>query len=336
MNTRALLKVSRRRRALLRAALAAAVPLSWAGAARAATFPNGKPVTILCAYQPGGIVDVTSRRLAQPLSAAWGVPVIVDNRPGAGGNLAAGMTANATPDGNTILITLYEGLVISAAGKLKLSFDPIRDLTPVALLGDVELWLLAPMNAPYKTLSEFVDYVRKNPGKINMGSIGVGSAHHLGLLQMNTQIGAALTHVPYKGVSMVTDLIAGNIDVAFSSRLSTAGHVKDGKLRLLGVTGNRKSPLYPDVATFAEAGLGDVIVPYALGAFVSAKTPTDAVQRLNADLVKVLNEPAMKERFASEGVFVGQLTPQDFQARVQREVTSIGDVIARHNVTLSQ
>jgi len=336
MNTRAPHDVSHHRRGFLRAALAAAAPLAWTGAASAAAFPNGKAVTILCPYQPGGIVDITSRRLAQPLAPAWGVPVIVDNKPGAGGNLAAGMTANAMPDGNTLLMTLYEGLVISGAGKLKLSFDPIRDLTPVALLGDVELWLLAPMNAPYKTLPEFVDYVRKNPGKINMGSIGVGSAHHLGLLQMNTQIGAALTHVPYKGVSMVTDLIAGNIDVAFSSRLSTAGHVKDGKLRLLGVTGNRKSSLFPEVATFAEAGLGDVIVPYALGAFVSAKVPADVVQRLNTDLVKVLNEPTIKQRFASEGVMVGQLTPQEFQARVQREVISIGDVITRNNVSLAQ
>lgn len=314
--------------------LAAAAPLLMGVPARAADpFPS-RPVTILCPYQAGGIVDITSRRLAERLSTLWGQPVIVDNRPGAGGNLAAGMVARGTPDGHTMLFTLYEGLVISKAGRLNLGFDTIEDLAPVALIGDVELWFLAPAKAPFNTMREFLEYARKNPGKINMGTIGIGSAHHLGLLQMNAVTGADIEHVPYKGVSMVADLVAGNIDVAFSSRLSTAGQVKEGKLKILGVAGDRKSTLYPDAPTFAESGLAGVVVPYALGSFVSAKTPSDIVARLNEDIRKVLQEPAIKDKFASEGVTVGTLDPAAFKARVRKEVGIIGDVIAKNNVKL--
>jgi tripartite-type tricarboxylate transporter receptor subunit TctC len=151
---------------------------------------------------------------------------------------------------------------------------------------------------------------------------------------MNAVTGANIEHVPYKGVSMVTDLVAGNIDVAFSSRLSTAGQVKENKLKLLGVAGDRKSTLYPDVPTFAESGLAGVVVPYALGAFVSAKTPAAIVGRINDDIRKVLQEPAVKEKFASEGVAVGTLTPADFKTRVRKEYVLIGDVMSKNNVKL--
>jgi tripartite-type tricarboxylate transporter receptor subunit TctC len=314
--------------------LTLAAPLFLALPVMAADPWPTRAVTIIVPYQPGGIVDITSRRLGERLSQIWGQPVVVDNRPGAGGNLAAGIVARANPDGHTILFTLYEGLVISSAGKLNLGFDPVEDLTPVALIGDVELWFLAPAKAPYKDMREFLDYAKKNPGKVNMGSIGVGSAHHLGLLQMNAVTGANIEHVPYKGVSMVTDLVAGNIDVAFSSRLSTAGQVKENKLKLLGVAGDRKSTLYPDVPTFAESGLAGVVVPYALGAFVSAKTPAAIVGRINDDIRKVLQEPAVKEKFASEGVAVGTLTPADFKTRVRKEYVLIGDVMSKNNVKL--
>lgn len=313
---------------------AGAVPLLLGfGAFAAGPFPT-RTVTILCPYQPGGIVDTTSRRLAERLNAMWGVSVIVDNRPGAGGNLAAGIVARAAADGHTLLFTLYEGLVISGAGKLNLGFDPIEDLTPVALIGDVELWFLATPKAPYNNMREFLDYGKKNPGKINMGSIGIGSAHHLGLLQINAATGADIVHVPYKGVSMVLDLVAGTIDVAFSSRLSTAGQVREGKLKILGVAGDRRSTLHPDIPTFAESGLTGVVVPYALGAFVSSKVPVDIVAKLNEDIGKVLQEPAIKDKFASEGVVVGGLSPRDFKTRVRKEVVIIEQVIAKNNVKL--
>ena len=244
------------------------------------------------------------------------------------------MVARATPDGYMMLITSYEALIISSAAKLNLGFDPVGDLAPVALIGDVELWFLASAKAPYNNMREFLDYASKNPGKIKMGSIGIGSAHHLGLVQINALTGAAVEHVPYKGVSMLQDLVAGNIDVVFSSRLSTAGQVKEGKLKILGVVGNRRSTLYPDVPTFAESGLSGVVVPYALGAFVSAKVPADVVSKLNEDIRKALQEPAVKDKFASEGVVVGALTPVEFNARVRKEVGVIEQVIAKNNLKL--
>jgi tripartite-type tricarboxylate transporter receptor subunit TctC len=311
---------------------AAGLPLLLGLDARAANAFPTKLVTIICPYQAGGLTDITSRRLAERLSAIWGQAVIVDNRPGAGGNLGAGLVARAVPDGHTMLVTSYEALMISSAAKLNLGFDPMGDLAPAALIGDVELWFLAPAKAPYSTMREFVDYAKQNPGKINMGSIGIGSAHHLGLLQINSVTGAAVEHVPYKGVSMVQDLVAGNIDVAFSSRLSTAGMVSERKLKILGVVGNRRSTLYPDVPTFADSGLADVIVPYAQAAFVSAKVPTETVAKLNEDIRKVLQEPAVKDKFASEGVVVGTLSPAEFNARMRKEFVAIEQVIAKNNL----
>jgi tripartite-type tricarboxylate transporter receptor subunit TctC len=319
------------RREFLRRAAALTPLLLGFPALAASPFP-GKVVTIICPYQPGGLTDVTSRRLAERLSTTWGQTVIVDNKPGAGGNLGAGLVARATPDGSTMLITSYEALMISSAAKLNLGFDPVGDLTPVALIGDVELWLLAPVKAPYNNMREFVDYGKKHPGKINMGTIGIGSAHHLGLLQINSITGAAVEHVPYKGVSMVQDLVAGNIDVAFSSRLSTAGMVSDGKLKILGVVGSRRSTLYPDVPTFADSGLADVVVPYAQAVFVSAKVPSDTVAKMNEDIRKVLQEPAVKDKFASEGVVVGTLTPAEFEARMRKEIVIIEQLIAKNNL----
>ena len=319
------------RRDFLRQAAGLTPLLLGVGAFAADPFPT-KTVTIICPYQAGGLTDVTCRRLAERLSVIWGQPVIVDNRPGAGGNLGAGMVARAVPDGHTMLITSYEALIISSAAKLNLGFDPVGDLTPVALIGDVELWFLASAKAPYNNMREFLDYAKKNPGKINMGSIGIGSAHHLGLVQINSVTGAAVEHVPYRGVSMLQDLVAGNIDVVFSSRLSTAGQVKEGKLKILGVVGDRRSTLYPDVPTFAESGLAGVVVPYALGAFVSAKVSPDIVAKLNEDIRKVLQEPAIKDKFASEGVVVGALSPVEFNTRVRKEVGIIEQVIAKNNL----
>ena len=298
---------------------------------RPVAFPT-RTVTIVCPYQPGGLTDITARRLAERLGAMWGQSVIVDNRPGAGGNLGAGLVARAAPDGHTLLITSYEALMISSAAKLNLGFDPMTDLAPVALIGDVELWLLAPAKAPYNNMREFIAYGKKNPGKINMGTIGIGSAHHLGLLQINAVSGASIEHVPYKGVSMVQDLVAGNIDVAFSSRLSTAGMVSEGKLKILGVAGDRRSTLYPDVPTFADSGLASVVVPYAQAVFTSAKTPPDVIARLNEDIRKVVQEPAVKDKFASEGVVVGALSPADFNARIRKELVIIEQVIAANNL----
>lgn len=321
------------RREFLKHAAGAASWLLGSRAFAASPFPT-KTVTLVVPFQAGGLVDVTSRRMAERLTAIWKVPVIIDNRVGASGNIAANFVAHGDADGQTLLITQPEGLEIPSAGKLKLGFDPMGDLAPVALIADVELWLLATPKAPYNTMREFLDYGKKNPGKINMGYLGVGSSHHLGLLQINAASGANIVSVPYKGVTMVFDLIAGTIDVAFSSRLSTAGHVREKKLKIVGVSGDRRSALYPDVSTFAESGLADAVIPYALGAFVSSKVPADKVAQLNQDIRKVLHEPALKEKFAGDGVLVGNLSPQELKARMVKERNVIEQVFVKNNVKL--
>ncbi len=322
------------RREFLKHAAGAASLLLGSRAFAASPFPT-KPVTLVVPFQAGGLVDVTSRRMAERLTAIWKVPVIVDNRVGASGNIAANFVAQGDADGHTVLITQPEGLEIPSAGRLKLGFDPMEDLAPVALIADVELWLLATPKAPYNTMREFLDYGKKNPGKINMGYLGVGTSQHLGLLQINSASGANIVvPVAYKGVTMVFDLIAGTIDVAFSSRLSTAGHVREKKLKLLGVVGERRSALYPDVSTFAESGLAGAVIPYALGAYVSSKVPADKVAQLNQDIRKVLHEPTLKEKFADDGVLVGNLSPQELRARMVKERNVIEQVFVKNNVKL--
>lgn len=315
---------------------AGSFPLLFAGGAQAQSGFPARTTTIMCGFQAGGIVDVTSRRVAQALAGEWSTTVIVENRTGANANLAANAVAQAEPNGSMILITLHDGLVISAAAKLDYGFDPLRDLAPVAVIGDVENWFLVPASSPYKTMQEFIEAGKKKPGSLNFGTTGVGSSGHLALEQINNQTGIGLVHVPYRGSSMLVDLMAGRIDAVSSSRLSNAGLVQDGKLRILAVTGARRSSLYPDIPTFADVGLGSVFVAFALSAFVSAKTPPDIVARLNRDINKVVNQPALRDQFAKDGIPASSVTPEEFKARMLREVGVVEDVIKRNNLQISR
>ena len=327
-------RISKSRRDFLLAA--GSVPLLFVDGAQARSGFPAKTTTIVCGFQAGGIVDVTSRRVAQGLAGEWGTTVIVENRTGANANLAANAVAQAEPNGSTILVTLHDGLVISAAAKLDYGFDPLRDLTPVAVIGDVENWFLVPATSPYKTMQEFIEAGKKTPGSLNFGTTGIGSSGHLALEQINNQTGIGLVHVPYRGTSMLVDLMAGRIDAVSSSRLSNAGLVQGGKLRILAVTGARRSSLYPDIPTFADVGLGSVFVAFSLSAFVSAKTPQDIVSRLNRDINKVVNQPALRDQFANDGIPVSGVTPAEFKVRMLQEVGLVEDVIKRNNLQISR
>lgn len=315
--------------------LAGTAAMAITNSACAQAFPS-QPVTIMVGFAPGGIVDITARRIGERLGALWNKPVIVENRTGANGNLAASSVAHSTPNAHTLLITLYDSLVIAKAGNLKLTYDPIKDLTPVALIGDVESVFLVRSDSAYKTMSQFLEAAKAKEGKMSFGTIGVGSTFHLTMEQINEQTGAGMLHVPYKGgTPMVTDLLGGNIESAMASSLFSKSFVETGKLRVLAVAGSRRSSVFPSVPSFSELGLR-AQVPYALGVFAPAGTPANLVAKLNADFIKVLNEPGMKARFTEEGVTVGTLSPQDFKQRILKEVAAIEQVVTRNRVNLSE
>ena len=315
------------------ASLAGAAAIVIIPSARAQAFPT-QPVTILVGFAPGGIVDQSTRRIGERLSSLWGQPVVIENKAGANGNLAAGLAARSAPNGYTLFVTLYDSLVIAKAGNLKLTYDPMEDLIPVALIGDVESVFLVRSSSPYKTMPQFLAEAKAKGGKMSFGTIGVGSTFHLTMEQLNEQTSAGMLHVPYKGgTPMVTDLIGESIESAMASSLFSKPFVDSGKLRVLAVAGSRRSSVFPDVPSFSELGLR-AQVPYALGIFAPAKTPANLVSKLNADFIKVLNEPAMKSRFIQEGVNVGTLSPSDFKQRILKEVVAIEQVVTRNRVNL--
>lgn len=301
----------------------------------AQVFPD-QPVTLVVGFAPGGIVDITARRLGEQLSKQWGKPVIVENRPGANANLAASIVARSAPNGYTLLITLYDSLVIAKAGQLKLTYDPMEDLTPVALIGDVESLFLVKADSPYQSMEQFLTAAQAKQGKMTFGTIGVGSTFHLTMEQMNDQKKTGLLHVPYKGgTPMATDLVAGNIESAMASSLFSKNFIESGRLRALAVAGNRKSLVFPTLPTFSELGI-TAEVAYALGVFAPSKVPAPIITKINADFIKILNETAMKAKFSAEGVQVGTLNPAEFKQRIIKEVNAMQEVIVKNKVNLAE
>ncbi len=318
------------------ALIGAGIPMLLSGKLHAQAAYPPSTLTIMCGYQPGGLADATSRRVAQGLTSVWGpsVSIVNESRPGANGNIAANQVAHAAGDGSMLLVAAYDTLAITAAAKLDVGFDPLNDLVATSLIGDIENWFLAAPSAPFNSVPEFLDYAKKNAGGISWGSNGVGSSGHLAMEQVKVLTGAEMVHIPYKGAAMLTDLMAGGIDVCLSSRSSTADHVKEGRLKVLAKTGNERSKLSPDLPCFAEVGLESIVVPYAMAAFLPGASPSELVQNYNRDINKAINEQPLREQFEKSGLSVGNLDPQSFKERIAKDVAVIQDVIQKNNVKL--
>lgn len=314
--------------------LGGAVTVLATGSAYAQVQYPPSMMTVIHGYSPGGLSDVTCRRLADALEREWGSSVIVENRPGANANIAASAVANGPPDGTLMLVSAYETLMITSAAGLNVGFDPMNDLAPVALIGEIENWFLASPDAPFDSVPEFLEYAAANPGLVSWGSNGVGSSGHLAMEQINAQTQAGLVHIPYQGAAMLTDLMAGNVDVVLSSRSSTATHVQDGRLKVLATTGRERSSFSSDLPTFAEVGLEDIVVPYALAAFVPATTDEATIERLNRDIRKVLHASEVREQLEASGLPVGDLSPDQLRERMQSEHAVLRDIIESNNILL--
>ena len=293
--------------------------------ARAAEYPT-KPIRLLVGFAPGGGTDTTARAISQKLTAALGQQVVVDNRPGVSGNIAAEITANAPPDGYTVLLATIGALAINPSLLKKMPFDPIKDLAPVTRAADSTNILVVHPSVAAKSVKELIALAKSKP--LNCGSSGVGGAGHLALELFNLQAGTKMLHVPYKGGGpAIVDLLAGNIHLIFATTASSIAHIKSGRIRALAVTTAKRSANVPELPTIAEAGLPGFEANNWNGIVVPAKTPRPIINRLNKEFAAALSLPDVKQFLFSQGLDAAPGTPEAFAAYIKSETVKWAKVI---------
>jgi tripartite-type tricarboxylate transporter receptor subunit TctC len=290
-----------------------------AGAA-AQAYPT-KPVSLLIAFPPGGPSDVLSRVVGKKLEQILGQPFIMDNRPGAGGNIAAEAAANAAADGHTILMGNNSILATNAALYKKVNFDPEKDFAPISLIGSQANILVVNPNMPVKSLAELIALLRANPGKFNYASSGHGTAAHLAAELFKAEAKVAITHVPYKGgAPALQDVIAGHVHMIFATAASVVPHIRSGKVRALAVTPIKRTAVFPELATMDELGLKGFDATTWHGLVAPAKTPREIVVRLHRATVEALQDAQVRKSLTDLGVDIAGNTPEEFSAYIKAEI----------------
>ncbi|MBI3936283.1 MAG: tripartite tricarboxylate transporter substrate binding protein [Betaproteobacteria bacterium] len=293
--------------ALLAATLGSMLP-----AASAAQPYPGKTIRYIVPFVPGGATDTLARVIAQKLNAAWGVSVVVENRPGAGGNLGTELVARSAPDGHTLLMAINSHAV-NASLYSKLNYDPIKDFAPVSLVATSPNVVVVHPSLPAKTVKELIAFARTRPGELTYGTAGPGSGAHLAGELFKSMARVDLIHVPYKGAGQVViDLIGGQVSMSFIALPVVYPHVRAGKLRVLAVTSATRSPLVPDLPTVAESGLPGFEVVSWFGTLAPAGTSRDIVTKLNSEISKILQMPDVKEKMGGLGLELRGGTPEQF------------------------
>jgi tripartite-type tricarboxylate transporter receptor subunit TctC len=313
-------------------AVAAVITIA-SGAAYAQTYPN-KPIKLVVPFPAGGTTDILARAVGAELTKAWGQQVIIDNRPGAGGNVGSEIVAKSAPDGYTLLMGTVGTHGINQALYPKLPYDPIKDFAPVTLVAAVPNVLVVNTTFADKNkitdVKSFTVYVKANPGKLNMASSGNGTSIHLAGELFKTMTGAKMQHIPYRGSSpAITDLIGGQADLMFDNLPSSLPFIKAGKLRALGLTGSKPSAALPDVPTIAQAGgeLANFEASSWFGILAPAGTPKDTVDKLQQEIAKALASPAMKEKLIAQGADPVGNTPEQFAAHIDAETKKWAKVV---------
>ena len=305
---------------LIAAGIAAMAATHIARAQTAAAFPS-KSVTLVVPFTPSSGSDIIARILAPKLAARWGQPVVVDNKPGASGNLGAKQVASAAPDGHTLLMAINSFTMTPAIYK-SMPFDAIADFTPVAKLAEAGYTFGVNSSEPAKDMASLIVYLKKNEGKVNYATPGKGTPQHLAMELFKAGAGVNVVHVPYKGIQgALTDLMGGQVQMMFATVHSMRPPVESGKVRMLAVTGQARNPLAPDVPTFREQGIDymdSVDAWYAVMA--PARTPPDLVARLNKDFIEVMNLDDVKSALAKQGLSVRTNTPAQMAALVKSDM----------------
>src|SRR5438132_1290342 len=300
-----------------------AAPSILASRAVSADWP-AKPVRIVVPFTPGGSTDITARLIGNRLQEVWGQTVVIENKPGAGGNIAADMVAHSDADGYTIFI-VGPGQATNQFLYPQLSYDPVGDFAPVTLLITQPNMMCVPNSSPAKSVQEFIAYCNENRGKVTYASSGNGTTLHLSGELFKRLAKVEMTHIPYRGGALaINDLIPGRVDVTFDNMPSIIGHVKSGSVRALAVTTKERVPLVPDIPTIAESGVPGFDVSSWFGFFLPVKTPPEIIAKLNADTNAALAHPSVKSRFDDLGATPMGTTPEQLAAFLQSEIAKWG------------
>lgn len=305
--------------------------LAFTAPAMAQTYPD-KPIKLIVSFAPGGLVDTIARAIQPRLNEGLGQPVVIDNRPGGGGTIAESALAHSPPDGYTIMMTA-DGLPANRHLVPNLSYDSFKDLTPVSLLTRIPLVMVVNPAVPAKDVKSFVEYARANPGKLSYASPGIGTSNHLFFEVFRDEAHIDLQHVPYRGgAPAMADVIGGQVPVTMLSVTLVAPQIRADKLRGLAITSDKRSPLIPNVPTFAEAGYPDFKPQQWAGLFVPAGTPPAVVQRLTAEFAKALKTPDVVARLSDLGAEVVMSSQAEFTALLHRDDELLGKLIRERQI----
>ncbi len=324
-----------RRTALAAAALALTLGATLGGSAalaQSAPFPS-QTIKIIVPYPAGGATDILARMMAQKLGEAWNSPVLVENKPGAGGTIGNNAVAKAAPDGYTILMAITA--IIQQPTLMSLPYDPLKDFAPVTQIAKSPSMFAVPLNSPANTLKDFVGLVKANPGKFNYGSYGAGTSSHIQGSLLNLQAGLDMVHVPFQGAApLVTNMVGGQLTSAFIDSASARAHLKS--FRPLAVTGTQRMPALPDVPTFKELGYKDYD-PYGwFGLFLPPATPAAIVNKYADEANRILRLPDVVAKIEGLGLWVGGGKPEEFTQIVKSDAAVYARIIKDANIKISQ
>jgi tripartite-type tricarboxylate transporter receptor subunit TctC len=296
-------------------------------AARAEMFPS-KPIRMIVPFTPGGTSDILARAIGQNLAAAWGKPVLVENRPGANGNVGAELVAKASPDGHVLLLTDIGALCISPSAYPSLRFDPAKDFAPVVMVSYSPHVLAVHPSIPVNTVQELIALAKSKPGQLNFATAGIASAPHLAGIEFALRSGVQWTYVAYKGGShALLDVVGGHADLLFNGMLPTYPHVTGGRLKALAVSSGKRVAAAPDLPTVAESGLPGFETGSWQGVVAPSGTPREVVMKLNAEITRILSTPELKQQLAAQGTEVRAGTPESMADFIRSEIARWAKVV---------
>jgi tripartite-type tricarboxylate transporter receptor subunit TctC len=304
-----------------------------AGGALAQQYPS-KPIRLIVPFTPGGSTDIVARIAGQKLGEALGAQVLIDNRPGAGGNIGVELAAKSAPDGYTLVMGHIGTFAVNPALYARLPYDPIRDFAPISLVAMVPNMLVVHPSLPVKSVKELIALSRSRPGQLNYGSSGAGGTPYLAVEYFKLMAKVDIVHIPYKGAApMIIDLIGGQLSLTITGIPPLLPHVKAGKLKALAVATSKRLPLLPELPTIAEAALPGYEATSWYGVLAPAATPKEIITRLNTEIVKAIARPDAAERLSGEGAEPATSTPEQFGAFIKSEIVRWGRVIKAAGVT---
>jgi len=309
-------------------ALAVAAP----AAAQPAPYPN-KPIRLIVPFAPGGVTDTGARVVAEKLGQRLGQQVVVDNKPGASGNIGTQMAASAPPDGYTLVVGFDGTMVINPHVFAKVPFDTVKDFAPVSKIGDAVLVIVTHPSVPVKNLQELVAYSKTQPGGLSYGSAGTGSTPHLAGEMLKQRTGAQFTHIPYKGGGQaMSDVVGGTLPMLYTAVAGAYPFIQQGQVRAIAVSSASRLPSLPSVPTVAESGVAGFESSSWIGILAPAKTPRPIVEQIQRALHDVVHSPDVKERLASLGITAVGNTPEEFSAQIQADLAKYADIVKAANI----